>query len=85
MEKLQAQTHLRATFATLKSVWEFPGSVSHAPRFAVNQRGGRTEEAMTGWMLCWFVIGLWLDLMLIRKAKRQLRARFRELAAQAGT
>jgi hypothetical protein len=82
-KSLQAQTHLRATFATLKSVLGIPWILfPMLLAFAVNQRGGRTEDAMTGWMLCWFVIGLCLDLMLIRKAKRHLRARFRESASQ---
>ena len=82
---LQTQTHLRATLATLTSVLGIPWILfPMLLGIAVNQRGGRTEEFMTVWMLFWFVIGLGLDLMLIGIAKRQLRARVRDLAAQGG-
>jgi ABC-type transport system involved in multi-copper enzyme maturation permease subunit len=82
---LRAKTHLRATLATLTGTlgppWIFFPILF---AIAVNQRGGRTEETMFVLMLCWFGASFGFDQYLINRTKGQLRARFRDLAANRG-
>ncbi|MBI4660185.1 MAG: ABC transporter permease subunit [Verrucomicrobia bacterium] len=80
---LRAQTHLRATFDTLRSVLAIPWILFPMLFFlAVQRPGGRTEDVLFVSMVAWCGFGLGLDLYLIAKTKRRLRAHFRDSAGR---
>jgi hypothetical protein len=82
---LKARTHLRATFATIRTILGIPWIIFPMLfSLAMSTRGSETVEVLAVLMVCWFIFGACLDVVLMGQARSNLRLRFRELAASRG-